>query len=398
MTLTVRELVRPSFTEWRATAIGPTGVSAASSAAVAYAELATAMAESGAEAFQEKVCCASGTRDEVRSARRAALEARSLDATTPWAYLRGRDDDDGAVCVQAWGVARRTDAVALSTVGTGSVRGRLLRSGDLRMLWLGSIDGRDAAATLPLGIRAQTAGMFESAERALGAAGLTFHDVVRTWIYVSELLAGYRELNAVRTAFYAARGIGAGSDARPFPASTGIQGRASTEACVMDLLAIRAGADAARVTPLDRSDRQGSAFSYGSSFSRAMSVEIEGRQTVLVSGTSSIGPDGATLYPDDPDRQAVETLLGIASLVEPLGATLRDVAAGTLFTRDARALEAFERAALTLGVPELPLARVRADVCRPDLSLEVEAVVYVPDDIAARGDVARSGTSSGARS
>ena len=376
------EFARPSFTEWRATFFGPVGVSVRESADAAYRALAEAARAAGVEFFQEKTYCTAGTRDELGDARRRALESAGLDASTPWAFLRGREDvgpgeDARSVCVQLWGFTRRAPGVRLTTVEAGRHRGRLLESADVRMCWLGQFDGSGDAGALPPGIGAQTTAMLGNAERALDALGFTFRDVARTWIYVRELLADYRELNAARTAFYAACGIGRGPDATPFPASTGIQGRAAREDCVMDLLAIRASGEA-RVTPLDQSGRQGPAFAYGSSFSRAMSVDVEGRQTLFVSGTSSIGSDGSTLYPHDAERQSVEMLLGIAALLEQRGATLRDIAAGTLFTRDAHALAAFERVARALCLPALPLARVRADVCRPDLTVEIEAVVHAP--------------------
>lgn len=153
----------------------------------------------------------------------------------------------------------------------------------------------------------------------------------------------------------------------------------------MELLALRASPSVARVTPIERSGRQGPAFAYGSSFSRAMSVDVEGRQTLFVSGTSSIGPDGATLYPNESERQCEETLHALASLLEPFGASLADVASGTLFTRNASALAAFDHTVRALGLPELPLARVRADVCRPELMVELDAVVHVPSPVRGAG-------------
>ena len=211
------ELARPSFTEWRATFFGPVGVSVRESADAAYRALAEAARAAGVEFFQEKTYCAAGTRDELGDARRRALESAGLDASTPWAFLRGREDvgpgeDARAVCVQLWGITRRAPGVRLTTVEAGRHRGRLLESAEVRMCWLGQVDGSDDAGALPLGVGAQTTAMLGRAERALDALGFTFRDVARTWIYVRELLADYRELNAARTAFYAARGIGRGSD------------------------------------------------------------------------------------------------------------------------------------------------------------------------------------------
>ena len=375
----VRQLVRPSFTEWHATVFGPSLGSVAESAAAAWRELAQAMREAEVVPLHERTWCAGGAREELEAARSRALRSAGLDPETPWAHVRGREGDDEdprAVSIQLWGCTRRASAATISTVDAGGRSGRLLSAPGIRMLWLAGVDGRDADGSLPSGIGDQARAMLRGSEQALESAGFTFQDVARTWIYARELLPDYRELNAARSAFFAERGIG--GEAHPLPASTGIQGRVDLEACVMDLLAIQGEAGVASFSPLHDSDRQGPAAAYGSSFSRGMSVDFEGRQTVLVSGTSSIAPDGATLHPHDPELQSVETLLGLAALLEPLGATLHDIVAGTLFTRDAGALAAFDRVAARLCLPPLPLVRVRADVCRPDLTVEVEAVVIVP--------------------
>ena len=142
----------------------------------------------------------------------------------------------------------------------------------------------------------------------------------------------------------------------------------------MDLLALASPGGRAVATPVLASARQGSPWAYGSAFTRAMSLAIDGVTTTLLSGTSSIAPGGETLHPLEPEAQVLETLLSIGALLEP-AAGLPELASGTLFYRSAEALAAYERTARLLRLPALPLVPVHADVCREDLTVEIDGIV-----------------------
>ena len=73
--------------------------------------------------------------------------------------------------------------------------------------------------------------MFTNAGLGLKAHGLTYRNVVRTWIYVARLLEWYDDFNRVRTAHYRLAGFGVEGGAA-FPASTGIQGHYEDEECL----------------------------------------------------------------------------------------------------------------------------------------------------------------------
>jgi len=79
----------------------------------------------------------------------------------------------------------------------------------------------------------------------------------------------------------------------------------------------------------------------------------------------------------DREAQCLETLLSIAALLEERGGGLKDISSATLFCKDARVYDAFEGATRLLGVPPFPKVAVLADVCRPDLLVEIEAVALV---------------------
>jgi enamine deaminase RidA (YjgF/YER057c/UK114 family) len=146
----------------------------------------------------------------------------------------------------------------------------------------------------------------------------------------------------------------------------------------MDVLAVEAQpASGLVVRPVLRSARQGEAFAYGSAFARAVVFERGGRKIIDVSGTASIDADGRSTHPGDASAQYRETLLNIAAVLEQEGASLAAIAQGTLFVKTAAVARACEDVSRRLGFPALPLIEVVADVCRPELLVEVEAVAVV---------------------
>ena len=83
--------------------------------------------------------------------------------------------------------------------------------------------------------------MFERAERILSDNGASYKNVVRTWLYLSEILAWYPDFNKARSEKYGESGImpGPGDTTLLLPASTGIGADTPSGAAVsMDLLAV----------------------------------------------------------------------------------------------------------------------------------------------------------------
>lgn len=142
----------------------------------------------------------------------------------------------------------------------------------------------------------------------------------------------------------------------------------------MDLLAVE-GPGAVR-TPIHATSRQEPAFLYGSAFSRGMSLEAGGLELVFVSGTASIDRSGATVHRGDPAAQIEETLLCVEAVLAARGRSLDDVGLATLFCKTPEVLRAYREVAPRFG--DLPVVPVLADVCRPELLVEIEAFAVVP--------------------
>lgn len=107
-------------------------------------------------------------------------------------------------------------------------------------------------------------------------------------------------------------------------------------------------------------------------------LEIDGVHAVHVSGAASIDASGASLHRGCPQAQIVETLLCVGALLEACGASLRDVGLATLFCKTPAVLHAYREVGRLLGMSELPVVPVVADVCRPELLVEIDALAFVP--------------------
>jgi enamine deaminase RidA (YjgF/YER057c/UK114 family) len=125
---------------------------------------------------------------------------------------------------------------------------------------------------------------------------------------------------------------------------------------------------------------EASAYPHPSSFSRGLRVDLEGGTTHLfLSGTASVGLDGATVHPGDFRAQCWRTYRNLTHLLESGNATWHDVVRCTCYLRDIeRDYADFNRVRTeffsALGLDPLPASTaVQARLCRRDLLVEIEA-------------------------
>lgn len=272
-----------------------------------------------------------------------------------------------------------------------------VESDGIRWVHCGGIYG-DSAGDGPY---AESLTAFQRMQRQLAQAGVGMDQVVRTWIYVNQITAGedgrqrYQELNRARTDFF--QDIHFGARARApwapptiYPASTGIgtQGTNITMSC----MALDSKRPDVFIMPLEN-PQQTPAFDYQAKyspqspkFSRAMAVVQGHFVSTLVSGTASI-VNSKTFYPGDVAKQTRQTLENIERLIAPenfarhglkgAGATLQDVAKLRVYIKHAEDYEKC-REICEERLPGAPAIYLHADVCRPDLLVEIEAVAFSP--------------------
>lgn len=240
---------------------------------------------------------------------------------------------------------------------------------------------------------------FHRMQAHLEEAGAGFDQVVRTWLYVNQINSGadgcrrYQELNRARSDFY--RPIRFGSKTRAawapetvYPASTGIGTGGANLA--MGCLALESQRSDVFVLPLEN-PQQTPAYQYQATyspqspkFSRAMAVVQGHFVSTLVSGTASIF-NSKTCHPGDIVRQTEQTIENIERLIAPenfarhglagAGATLCDIAKLRVYVKNQEDYEKC-REICERRLPRAPAIYLHADVCRPDLLVEIEAVAF----------------------
>jgi len=236
----------------------------------------------------------------------------------------------------------------------------------------------------------QTQRMFELINKLLLSQGASFQNVIRTWIYLSDILDWYGDFNVVRNGLYKKYGlIPESPEAKPeirtpvaediyLPASTGIMGDNPFNASgIMDVLALVPGADSQVEVIQNTGVKQKSAFRYGSAFSRSMAIVEPDNTQVLVSGTAAIDEQGRSLFPGDVKAQIQHTLDVVAALVGEVEATLNDICDATVFLKRAEDIDAYREVIAERGLTNMPAVHTVADVCRDELLFELDSIVAV---------------------
>jgi len=121
-------------------------------------------------------------------------------------------------------------------------RGRMWSRNGAKFLQFQNLHGGDLSNGGNRRKQAET--MFRKAENLLKSEGASFRDVVRTWIYVEDILDWYNEFNSARNTSYTDFGLLHNGDLAHaeeifLPASTGIAGKnPEGVSTIMDLLAV----------------------------------------------------------------------------------------------------------------------------------------------------------------
>jgi enamine deaminase RidA (YjgF/YER057c/UK114 family) len=211
--------------------------------------------------------------------------------------------------------------------------------------------------------------MFAQASHALTDRGLSFHDVVRTWIYLRDVDRDYAGFNEGRRRFFQHAGM------VRLPASTAIQGTLldSNSSLAMDLYAVGQGGEAAILTM--HAAFMSEATAYGSLFARGALLRQPGEDLAYVSGTASIDPQGNVVAAGDGEGQVRCMLSNAAGVLEHAGLGLANAVSATVYLRQEKLLPQFRQTALAAGLPaSIPTAIVIADTCRPEWLCEIELV------------------------
>jgi len=251
------------------------------------------------------------------------------------------------------------------------------------------------------GVFDQTSNTLQQMRAALDLAGSRFEHVLKTWFYLGGITqpeAGtyrYEELNRARTDFY--RDIPFCSSLLPqnvpqmaYPSSTGI-GMAGT-GLVASCLSLETRRKDVFLLPLEN-PLQTPAYAYKPSysnsmespkFSRAMALVLGGHVTTWISGTASI-VNSESRYLRDVEKQTEQTIDNIEKLISPENFAAHGVQIARASLHDLVTLRVYikrpEYYARVKAICErrfgpVPTVYTVADICRPELLVEVEGVAF----------------------
>jgi enamine deaminase RidA (YjgF/YER057c/UK114 family) len=381
MGVTSRIIAHEGFTQYYITGEPTGGADNRESVAELYSEIGIILLAYGIALLQEKIYALTGLKSDVIAARAAALRASGCDPDTPYSFVEGAPvTGTGFAGVQIWGVSYPQDSRhSITTIASGPHgKGRIWESERFSLLCLPPLKKACPAGGADRDRRFLAGKMFEHTDSQLAEFGFDFVHVIRTWFYLPQLLDWYAEFNNARSDFFRVKGIGDHGSGGFLPASTCVQGRCDDEECAMELIAVRVeDGSTVAVSPVRRTGRQDDALAYGSSFSRAVCLDLIGNTVIFCSGTASINRYGATVGANDPVRQCEETLDNIEALLCEHGGDLNDVVSATLFCKNGSVEAAWKHLAGRKLPAGFPTIIVRADICREELIVELEVTAVV---------------------
>jgi enamine deaminase RidA (YjgF/YER057c/UK114 family) len=347
-----------------------------------YNRAADILSASSSQILHERCFAKVEFHKQIQEARARALGMHQIPVNTPVTFVEGESCSENSIAGFQIRALHPDPGTSIRTIiDDGIPRGRAWNINGSTFYILQSIDGGTTNGAGQLDRKVQSEAMFRQAERLLRAQGSAFQDVVRTWIYISDILDWYDDFNVVRNHCYSEYGfINTPDSQKPaeqiyLPASTGIEGKNPFgRAATMDLFAVhRSPASAVNVRPI-HSPKQLSPFRYGSAFSRAVVIEDAESKLIFVSGTASIDEDGKSVFIGDPAQQMKQTFHVISDLIAPEGAQLQDLCEATVFLKRRQDFSLSQKIMAQVGISHAPSINVVADVCRDELLFEVDAV------------------------
>ena len=240
---------------------------------------------------------------------------------------------------------------------------------------------------------------FEHIRMLLGGVNISFGQVIRTWLYCGGIgekngaASCYQEMNRARANFYQDIRFLDGHMPKVhrgpvYPASTGIG--IDGQGIMLSAIALATDREDIIAVPLEN-PRQTPAYDYSTcyspaspKFSRAIAISCGDYATIFVSGTASI-TRSETQHISDAAAQTHETLDNIVALVSEenlsrhglpgLGTSLDGLGLVRVYVKRQEDY-ATVRAVCRKRLGELPAIYAIADVCRPELLVEIEGVAF----------------------
>jgi enamine deaminase RidA (YjgF/YER057c/UK114 family) len=329
--------------------------------------------------------------ESVAACRRLVREfyGRDLPATS---YVLQPPCGGQRLAIEALGLGRGREKVKVERLSDQVV---VARHDGVAWLYADRVVPRTSA----VGVYEKTICTYQLLRRLLPEGGARLGQILRIWHYLGGIVEDqgpvqrYKEMNRARAEVYQhvdflADSLPDGHHRPAYPSSTGI-GTAGRSVCLSAVAMVGDANDLVAV-PLEN-PRQTSAFSYAATyspkspkFSRGLALCHGAETTLFISGTASI-THSETQHPGDVAAQTHETLENISALISEdnlsrhdlpgRGTALDGLAVARVYVKRPQDY-AQVRAVCEARLGTVPATYVVADICRPDLLVEIEGIAF----------------------
>ncbi len=339
-----------------------------------YGRFTSYIAEHGIEPVFEKVFGSLKAKEQF-------LQQRPPGSPVPLSYIEGLPLGDTPISsVAVYGIKKERDVATVSYLppwrGELSV-GTQVESDAGRYLYLHGFNdlpfaGDDSYSAFKV--------LFGEIADYLKDHGYHPGDIVRTWIYIQDIIKNYECLNKARREFFECYDIDYSSSSPVLPASTGIEGRSDfASGLSIDLVCIdksRRHPRIERVYNRYQNEPEGEQYPHRPTFSRGMLIDDGEHKVVHLSGTASIDAQGKTVHLDDPKGQIRKTLANVREgILSQYNLGFSDLCLSTCFFKNEEYYRHFmEIGNETEGLLDACRTFVIGNVCRNDLLFEIDGV------------------------
>ena len=229
----------------------------------------------------------------------------------------------------------------------------------------------------------QTRLLFNKYLKTIEGTDMTMErNLVRTWIYVTNIDVNYQGVVEARNDIFDKEGLTADTH---YIASTGIGGATPVRhaAVAIDFLTVPNIKEEDKKY-LQALEHLNPTHEYGVAFERGTRLTLpthtlhpEGsqqfKQQYFISGTASINKHGDVVYEGDIVRQTGRLLENIGALLKDGDATMNDIRYFIIYLRDITDYHTVE-ILMNQFYPQIPHIIVEAKVCRPGWLIEMECI------------------------
>ena len=229
----------------------------------------------------------------------------------------------------------------------------------------------------------QTSLLFNKYLKTIEGTDMTMErNLVRTWIYVTNIDVNYQGVVEARNDIFDQEGLTADTH---YIASTGIGGATPVRhaAVAIDFLTVPNVKEEDKKY-LQALEHLNPTHEYGVAFERGTRLTLpthplhpEGsqqfKQQFFISGTASIDKHGDVVYEGDIVRQTGRLLENIGALLKDGDATMNDIQYFIIYLRDISDYHTVDKL-MQQFYPQIPRIIVEAKVCRPGWLIEMECI------------------------